>query len=79
MFKCFIIIRMINIRMINIRMKLNNLAHYADFVGIIFFLGLFVYLYNKDHKSVLEKIIMACALVGLIIDTIFSIIFLTTK
>jgi hypothetical protein len=74
MFKCFIIIRMTNIRM-----KLNDLAHYADFFGIIFFLGLFVYLYNKDNKTGLEKIIMACALVGLIIDTIFSIIFLTTK
>jgi len=59
-------------------MKLNTLAHYADFFGIIFFLGLFTYLYNKESKSEIEKLIMVCALIGFIIDSIFSIIFLTT-
>lgn len=60
-------------------MKLNNLAHYADFFGIIFFLGLFVFLYKKPQKNEIEQLIMGCALIGFIIDSIFSVIFLTTN
>jgi hypothetical protein len=57
-------------------MNINIFAHYGDILAIPFFALLFYYFYNKSKKTLLEYILLLFALSGLILDSIFTIIYL---
>ena len=56
----------------------NKLAHYGDLIAIPFFIITLYYFYLIKNKSILEWIIIWFALVGLVGDIMFTLIFLTT-
>ena len=52
---------------------------YADMLAIPFFAVGFVYFYTKHRKTRVENALCVFSLVGLVLDTSFSIIFLRDK
>ena len=60
-------------------MKLNNLAHYGDLLAIPCFLITFIYFYQIPNKTLLENLLTLFIFITLIMDILFSFIFLTQK
>jgi hypothetical protein len=60
-------------------MKLNKLAHYGDLLAIPFFILILIYFSQKEHKTLVEKLIMLFIALTLVADLLFSFIFLTSK
>ena len=52
-------------------------SHYGDILAIPFFLLLVIYFYNIEHKSVIEYVLLFFSICGLIMDTLFTFIFLS--
>lgn len=59
-------------------MELNNLSHYGDIIALPFFLLLFIYFYKITNKTVTEYILFYFSLGGLIADTFYTYIFITS-
>jgi hypothetical protein len=55
---------------------ISNLSKYADILAIPFFLLLSIYFYNKKNKTPLEHVFLLFSVAGLVLDTIFTFIFL---
>jgi hypothetical protein len=60
-------------------MDIQNLSNYADILAIPFFLALVVYFYNKKNKTIFENMLFFFAISGLILDTVFTCMFLRFK
>lgn len=54
----------------------SHLSNYADLLAIPFFLLLVVYFYKKKNRTDFENILFLFAIFGLVLDIIFSYIFL---
>lgn len=57
-------------------MKYKNLAHYGDMLAIPFFALLTIYFYNIKNKSILEYILFLFSISGVVLDIIYTYIFL---
>ena len=63
-------------------MKFNNniikcLCNYGDILAIPLFALLVYYFYHIENKSTLEYILFGFAIIGFVVDTLFSYIFLS--
>jgi hypothetical protein len=59
---------------------MNNImyiSHVCDIFAIPFFGIMFIYFYNIENKNKVEYILFLFALLGLILDSVFSYSFLT--
>ena len=61
-------------------MKFNNniikcLCNYGDILGIPLFALLLYYFYHIENKSTLEYVLFYFAIIGFIVDTVFTYIF----
>jgi hypothetical protein len=54
----------------------SNLSNYADLLAIPFFILLVIYFYKKKNRTNIENILFLFAIAGLILDILFSFIFL---
>lgn len=54
----------------------SNLSNYADLLAIPFFILLVIYFYKKKNRTNIENILFLFAIAGLILDILFSYIFL---
>jgi undecaprenyl pyrophosphate phosphatase UppP len=59
----------------DIKNIIKNAAHYADILAIPMFLIAFLYFLLKDNKTIFEYFLMVCMLIGLVLDSIFTIQF----
>lgn len=57
-------------------MKYKNLAHYGDMLAIPFFALLTIYFYNIKNKTILEYILFLFSISGVVLDIIYTYIFL---
>lgn len=57
-------------------MKYKNLAHYGDMLAIPFFALLTIYFYNIKNKSILEYILFLFSISGVVLDIVYTYIFL---
>ncbi len=55
---------------------ISILSNYADIIAIPFFLLLSLYFYKKKNRTQLENILFLFSVVALILDTMFTFIFL---
>jgi hypothetical protein len=55
---------------------MKNLANYGDILAIPFFALLTLYFYTIEHKSILETVLFYFSIAGLIMDIIYTFIFL---
>ena len=62
-------------------MKYNNFIknsnHYGDILAIPFFALFVIYFYNIEHKSTIEYLLLYFSISGLILDILFTYIFLS--
>jgi hypothetical protein len=58
---------------------IHILSHYGDILAIPFFLALVLYFYRKEDKSLEEEILFYFCCVGLAVDLLFSIAFLSGR
>ena len=56
---------------------IKNASHYGDILAIPFFALLAIYLYNIEHKTTIEYVLMCFAISGFILDILFTCIFLS--
>lgn len=57
-------------------MNLELLANYGDIIAIPFFLVAFFYFYKIKNKTPTEYILMLFTLIGFMLDSLFTYIFL---
>ncbi len=57
-------------------MKYQNASHYGDILAIPFFALLVFYFYNIQQKSIIEYLLFCFSISGLILDILYSYIFL---
>ena len=55
---------------------IKHLIHYADMLAIPCFLLLFIYFYEMEDKTPLEYLFLFGSLCGVIIDSVFTYMFL---
>jgi hypothetical protein len=55
---------------------INHLCNYGDILAIPLFALLVYYFYHIENKSTLEYILFFFAIIGFVVDTVFSYIFL---
>ncbi len=53
-----------------------NFSHYGDILAIPFFALLAVYFYNIKHKTTTEYVLLYFSISGLVLDILFTYIFL---
>ena len=63
-------------------MKFNNkiikcLCNYGDILAIPLFALLVYYFYNIENKSTIEYVLFYFSIIGVIVDTVFTYIFLS--
>lgn len=56
-----------------------DLIGYADILAIPFFAMSVIYFHRKQRKTIVENCLYIFSLLGVLMDTIFSIIFLKSK
>ncbi len=56
-------------------MSRENWSHYGDALAIPFFALLVHYFYQKEHKTVLEYVFLVFSVGGLVLDTLFTVVF----
>jgi hypothetical protein len=56
--------------------KKNNISHIGDILAIPFFLLLCIYFYRIENKTPIEYILLLFSISGLILDILFTYIFL---
>lgn len=56
--------------------NISNLSNYADILAIPFFFLLSIYFYNKRNKTPLEVLFFLFSVCALVLDIIFTFIFL---
>lgn len=54
----------------------KKIFHYGDMIAIPFFIILFVYFYKKHTRTPIETLLMVFSMSALIVDIIFTIMFL---
>jgi hypothetical protein len=60
-------------------MNITTASHVGDILAIPLFLLLTIYLWGIPRKTPVEWLLLAFAASGLILDTIFTVNFLTTR
>jgi hypothetical protein len=50
----------------------NTLSHVGDIAAILFFAWAAAYFYRKKHRTLEEKILMALAVFGILVDLFFT-------
>jgi len=56
---------------------IKNCSHYGDIVAIPFFALLAIYFYTIEHKSRIEYIFLCFSISGLLLDVLYTYIFLS--
>lgn len=56
-----------------------NIPHIADILAIPFFILLFYYFYKIKNKTVIEYILYMFSFLGVLMDVIFTYLYLTKK
>lgn len=56
---------------------IKNASNYGDILAIPFFALLMIYFYNIPHKSIIECILFFFSISGLILDSVYTYIFLS--
>lgn len=56
---------------------LNNISHIGDIFAIPLFLLTFLYFYEIEEKSLVEYILLFFSLSGLLLDSIFTFIWIS--
>ena len=59
----------------NMSMFVNRVSHFGDILAIPFF-GLMIYYFSKTNKNNIEKIFYLYSIIGFILDSYFSYLFL---
>ena len=52
-------------------------SHYGDMLAIPFFALLVIYFYNIEHKSIIEYVLLCFSISGVILDILYTYIFLS--
>ncbi len=55
---------------------IQNASHYGDILAIPFFALLVIYFYNIQQKSMIEYLLFCFSISGLILDILYTYIFL---
>ena len=56
---------------------IKNMSHYGDIVAIPFFGLLVIYLYNIQHKTLIEMILLIFSIGGFVLDIVYTYLFLS--
>lgn len=56
---------------------IKNCSHYGDIVAIPFFALLAIYFYTIEHKSTIEYLLLCFSISGLLLDVLYTYIFLS--
>jgi len=56
---------------------IDNFSHFGDVLAIPFFAMLVIYFYNIEGKSIIEYILLWFSISGLILDILFTYLFLS--
>ena len=59
--------------------NLNNISNISDILAIPLFLVLSIYFYKLENKSQLEYVLFLFAILGFVLDSFFTYLFLSKK